>query len=88
MSKTWTTDGFFRETPAKVALRKKEGCLSVEMEGAAIFAVARFRGYQAGAIFYGGDDVSGKDWDPRHFHDRAYIQEKLVWLAVEACQAI
>jgi len=88
VAKTWTTDGFFRETPAKVALRKKEGCLSVEMEAAAIFAVARFRGYQAGALFYGGDDVSGKDWDSRRFHDRAYIQEKLVWLAVEACLAM
>ena len=88
VAKTWTTDGFFRETPAKVALRKKEGCLSVEMEAAAIFAVAKFRGHHAGAIFYGGDDVSGKDWDPRRFHDRAYIQEKLVWLAVEACLAI
>lgn len=88
VSKTWTTDGFFRETPAKIALRKKEGCLTVEMEAAAIFAVAKFRGYQAGALFYGGDDVSGKDWDSRRFHDRAYIQEKLVWLAVEACLAI
>jgi uridine phosphorylase len=88
VSKTWTTDGFFRETPAKIALRKKEGCLAVEMEAAAIFAVAKFRGYHAGTIIYGCDDVSGKDWDRRRAHDRAYIREKILWLAVEACLAI
>ena len=88
VSKTWTTDGFFRETPARIALRKKEGCLAVEMEAAAIMAVAKFRGYQAGTILYGCDDVSGNDWDRRRAHDRAYIQEKILWLAVEACLAI
>lgn len=88
LSKTWTTDGFYRETAAKVALRRKEGCLAVDMEAAALFAVAKFRGYQAGTILYGSDDVSGKDWDRRHAHDRAYIHEKILWLAVEACLAI
>lgn len=88
VSKTWTTDAFFRETPEKVALRKKEGCLAVEMEAAAVFAVAKFRGYQAGAILYLHDDVSGKDWDHRHSHDPAYIREKIFWLAAEACLAI
>ena len=88
VSKTWTTDGFFRETPAKIALRKKEGCLAVEMETAAILAVAKFRGYHAGTILYGCDDISGKDWDRRRAHDRTYIQEKIIWLAVEACLAI
>ena len=29
--KTWTTDGFFRETKTKVANRKQEGCAVVEM---------------------------------------------------------
>ena len=33
--KTWTTDAIFRETADKVALRKKEGCITVEMECAA-----------------------------------------------------
>lgn len=88
VSKTWTTDAFFRETPEKIALRKKEGCLAVEMEAAAVFAVAKFRGYQAGAILYLHDDVSGKDWDKRHAHDPAYIHEKIFWLAAEACLAI
>ena len=88
VSKTWTTDAFYRETPAKVALRRKEGCAAVDMEAAGVFAVAKFRGYQAGTILYGADDVSGKDWDPRREHDRVYIHEKIFWLAVEACLAI
>jgi len=88
LSKTWTTDAFFRETPQKVALRKKEGCLAVEMEAAGVFAVAKFRGFQAGAILYLHDDVSGKDWDKRHTHDPSYIREKIFWLAAEACLAI
>lgn len=88
VSKTWTTDAFFRETPQKVARRKKEGCLAVEMEAAAVFAVAKFRGYQAGAILYLHDDVSGKDWDKRHAHDPSYIREKIFWLAADACLKI
>ena len=34
--KTWTTDGIYRETPTKMAMRRAEGCLTVEMETAAI----------------------------------------------------
>jgi purine-nucleoside phosphorylase len=88
ISKTWTTDAFYRETPAKVALRRAEGCLAVDMEAAAVFAVAKFRGYQAGTILYGSDDVSGRDWDQRKAHSRGYIHEKIFWLAVEAALAI
>ncbi|UMG91392.1 nucleoside phosphorylase [Nocardioides sp. TF02-7] len=41
---TWTTDAPYRETPGKVAARRAEGCLTVEMEAAALVAIARFRG--------------------------------------------
>ena len=68
--KTWTTDGFYRETPAKVPLRRAEGCLTVEMEAAAFFAVAQFRGVQFGQMLYGGDDVSGAEWDHRDWIKR------------------
>ena len=33
--KTWTTDGFFRETRGKMERRKEQGCVCVEMECAA-----------------------------------------------------
>ena len=84
VGKTWTTDGFYRETPAKIARRKAEGCLTVEMEAAAFFAVAQFRGVPFGQILYGGDDVSGAAWDPRAWDKRTSTREKLFWLAAEA----
>ena len=37
---TWTTDAIYRETRTKAAARVAEGCISVEMEAAALFAVA------------------------------------------------
>lgn len=85
ISKTWTTDAFYRETPQKVKLRKEEGCVTVEMEAAAFFAVAKFRNVKLGQILYGGDDVSCEEWDSRNWHARGEIREKLFWFAVEAC---
>jgi uridine phosphorylase len=88
IGKTWTTDGFYRETRARVMRRRDEGCLTVEMEAAAFFAVARFRGVIAGQILYGGDDVSGEEWDNRDWRDRRPIRERLLELAAEACLSI
>lgn len=54
---TWTTDAIFRETRDKIVQRREEGAKIVEMEQAGCIAVARFRGFQYGALIYGGDDV-------------------------------
>ena len=86
--KTWTTDAFYRETHAKVQLRRSEGCLTVEMEAAAFFAVAQFRGVTFAQILYGGDDVSGEEWDERGWQSRTSVREKLFWLAAEACLSL
>ena len=83
--KTWTTDGFFRETTAKVALRKAEGCTAVEMEAAAYFAVAQYRQAVLGLVMFAGDDVSGNDWDRRPSDARQSIAERICWLSAEAC---
>jgi uridine phosphorylase len=84
-AKAWTTDAFYRETPDKVRRRREEGCLVVEMEAAAFFAVARFRGVPFAQLLYGGDDVSGEAWDPRRWNARRSAREGLFWLAAEAC---
>ena len=63
--KTWTTDALYRETRGKVERRVAEGCLTVEMEAAAFFAVAAFRGVTFGQLLYAGDDLSGDAWDQR-----------------------
>jgi uridine phosphorylase len=84
-AKTWTTDGLYRETPAKVQRRRAEGCATVEMEAAALFAVAQFRGVPLAQILYGGDDVSGLgDWDHRGWDRQCDLREALCWLAAEA----
>lgn len=89
LGKTWTTDAPYRETQGKVQLRRSEGCLTVEMEAAAFFAVAQFRGVILGQILYGGDDVSGVgEWDRRDWHTQYRIRERLFWLAAEACVAL
>lgn len=85
LSKTWTTDAIYRETAAKVQRRKSEGCLVVEMEAAAFFAVAQFRGVTFAQLLYGGDDLSGSEWDSRHWDKHTSVREKLFWLAAEAC---
>jgi len=86
--KTWTTDGLYRETRGKVARRAAEGCLAVEMEAAAFFAVARFRGVSFGQILYAGDDLSGDAWDERGWLGHAEGRRRLLGLGMEAVLAI
>lgn len=81
---TWTTDGLYRETRAKVARRVEEGCLTVEMEAAAFFAVAAFRGVTFGQLLYAGDDLSGDAWDDRGWDVHAEGRELLFRVAAEA----
>ena len=88
LGKTWTTDAIYRETPAKIARRKQEGCLTVEMEAAAFFAVAQFRGVTFGQILYGGDDVSSETWDHRNWDSHTSVRDSLFSLAVEACLSL
>ncbi len=85
LTKAWTTDGIYRETRARMALRKAEGCLAVDMEAAAMFAVAQFRGVPLGQILYGGDQLDGDEWDGRGWGKNWTVREKLVQLATEAC---
>lgn len=87
VGKTWSTDAYFRETPDKVRRRRAEGCIVVEMEAAAFFAVARFRGVRFAHLLYGGDDVSQTEWDARDWTTHS-VRETLFWRAVEACLAM
>jgi uridine phosphorylase len=88
VGKIWTTDAPYRETTAKVQLRRSEGCVAVEMEAAAFFAVAQFRHVVLAQMLYGGDDVSGGEWDSRGWHTRAEVRRNLFWLSAEACLAL
>lgn len=81
---TWTTDAVYRETWAKVSLRRAEGCITVEMEAAALLAVARFRGVMLGQLLYAGDSLGGEAWDHRDWMHADDARESLFWLAMDA----
>lgn len=80
----WTTDAFFRETPARVARRREQGCLAVEMEAAAMFACAAFRGATYGQLLYAGDDVSAAEWNHRDWNLHHGVRDRLLDLALDA----
>jgi uridine phosphorylase len=80
----WTTDAIFRETSEKVARRREQGCLVVEMEAAAMFAVAAFRGAVYGQLLYAGDDVSAAEWDHRNWVRHTGVRDHLLDLALDA----
>ena len=60
---TWTTDAIFRETLLEVQALAQEGILTVEMEAAALFSVARFRGVEIAAVFVVSDLVHREHWE-------------------------
>ena len=81
--KTWTTDGFFRETKTKVASRKQEGCAVVEMECSALAACAQMREIVWGEILYTADTLHDvENYDERNWggDSKAYALE----LCIEA----
>lgn len=82
--KTWTTDGIYRETRQRIARRRAEGCDCVEMEASALLAVAQYRAVSLGLVLYGGDDVSGEEWDSRDWFRDGSTRQRLFWLAAEA----
>lgn len=81
--KTWTTSAPYRETPDRIASRRQEGCITVEMEASAMMAVAEFRDARFGQILYGGDNLGGETWDQRGWQHRTEIRENLFWLCAD-----
>ena len=70
---TWSTDGFYRETAEKVAYRKEEGCVVVEMECAALAAVAQLRGAVWGELLFMADSLADLDnYDQRDWGAEAF----------------
>jgi uridine phosphorylase len=84
-AKTWTTDAFFRETPQKIALRKNEGCVTVEMEASAYMAASQYNNVEFGQILGSGDSLAGEEWDKREYNKRADIREFLLRITLDTC---
>lgn len=83
VARSWTTDALYRETPIRREKRVSDGCAVVEMEAAALFAIAQFRGVEIGQIVYGGDLVVPEGWDHRGWQGRKEARRSLFWLAVK-----
>lgn len=81
--KTWTSDAIYRETPDMIALRRSEGCLTVEMEAAAFFAVSQYYNIPLAQLLYAGDDVSGEVWDSRNWNKQENVRYQLITSAIE-----
>ncbi len=83
---TWTTDAIYRETLGKARSRRAEGCLSVEMEAATFFAVARHRAVRFGQLLYAGDNVGDEAgvWDDRQWQDQVAVRRRIFEIAVDA----
>jgi len=63
--RTWTTDAFYRETALNMEARKKDGCITVEMECASLAAASQFRKIELYQFLYAMDSLDGDAWDPR-----------------------
>lgn len=62
--KTWTTDSFYRETIRNFEKRKADGCISVEMECAALQAMCDFRNLNLFMFLTCGDLLDA----PKHLY--------------------
>jgi uridine phosphorylase len=83
---SWTIDAPYRETVAEARHYQAEGVLCVEMEAAALFAVAEIRGLRLASAFVISDSLAELVWSPR-FHDRT-VQAGLIGLYQAAVAAL
>jgi len=61
---TWTIDAPYRETVDELRHYRDEGVLTVEMEAAALFALAEHRGLEIAAAFVLSDTLTEAEWTP------------------------
>lgn len=90
IGKTWSNDGFYRETRSKVARRKEQGCICVDMECSAVAALAQFRKKEVFQFFYAADNLDSEQWDERSLSNDAKLEEKdrIAFLALELAKAM
>ncbi|MEZ3117054.1 nucleoside phosphorylase [Halobaculum sp. MBLA0147] len=72
---TWTVDAAYRETVPEVDHYAERGVLTVEMEAAAVFAVARHHRYEAAALLVVSDYLGTEEWEPRFDQTADHLRE-------------
>jgi uridine phosphorylase len=75
---TWTMDTPYRETIAEIRQYQQEGTITVEMEAAALFAVAQYRGVDLAAAFVISDSLAEPVWHPQF--EAEVVENSLVQL--------
>lgn len=73
---TWTTDGFYRETRDKVNMFRKKGAVCVEMEGASIGAVCKYKDLDYFTFYYAGDNLDAVEWEERSIRQLSNFDKK------------
>ena len=70
---TWTTDGFFRETPKKVVQFRQLGASTVEMECSALATCAKFRKVDFAQILFTADTLADmENYDERDWGSESH----------------
>lgn len=85
--KVWTTDAIYRETRAKTDRRKEQGCVAVDMECAAVQAVAEFRQVKLAQFFYAEDNLDQEVWDARGLASGVKNEAQRLFQAAVDCAA-
>jgi uridine phosphorylase len=83
---TWTIDTPYRETVDEVRHYRSAGVLTVEMEAAALFAVASVRGVAAASAFVLSDLLGETEWTPDFAAE--LLNEQLHLVAAAGIEAI
>jgi uridine phosphorylase len=78
---TWTIDAIYRETVAEARHFAEHGALCVEMEAAALFAIASVRRVAMTAVLCISDSLAGAEWDPDFDSERL---ARRLWAAFQA----
>jgi uridine phosphorylase len=84
---SWTTDAPYRETLVELQHYRDEGVLTVEMEAAAIFTIAKYLNIQAGVILTISDYLTEESWE-LHFHLTEHHLHTLFMLAKETLNSL
>ena len=81
---TWTTDAPYRETIEELTQYQSEGVLTVEMEAAALAAVAQYRRAEFATAFTISDSLAGLVWNPQFHSDETFRGLDLLYEAAIA----
>ena len=74
---TWTTDAFYRETKEKIDMYKNKGAICVEMEGASIAAVCKYKKLNYFTFYYAGDNLDSDEWEERSIRQLSNFDKKV-----------